>query len=192
MKKALIFICCIFLSVVIAILFGVLHNQFTFTLSNEFFTKVLFERFGFVEYGRNTPRLTVSIIGAWSTWWIGLVSGLVFAFIRLFYSSSKAMLKGISNAILIMLSITILVGLIGLCYGFLGLSNLESTCCFPLQVNNVKNFIAVSEMHSFSYAGGGIGVLIAALWQIKNLKRSNKLEFIKISEYKIHEESQKI
>jgi ABC-type antimicrobial peptide transport system permease subunit len=89
MKKVLIFICCVFLSALIGVFFGVLHNQFTFTVSNEFFTEVLFERFGFIEYGRNAPRVTASIIGAWSTWWIGLTSGFIFAFIGLFYSNSK-------------------------------------------------------------------------------------------------------
>ena len=71
-----------------------------------------------------------------------------------------------------MLTTTIIIGLLGLCYGFLGFSNLESNCCFPLQIINVKNFIAVSEMHSFSYAGGGIGVVIAVIWQLRQLKKN--------------------
>lgn len=34
---------------------------------------------------------------------------------------------------------------------------------------NEKNFIAASEMHSFSYAGGAIGTFLGALWQLKKL-----------------------
>ncbi|MDL2142010.1 hypothetical protein QQY79_05720 [Flavobacterium tructae] len=172
MKKVFVFICCIFISVVIAVLFGILHNQLTFTISSEFFTQVLFERYGFVEYGLTTPRVTASIIGVWSTWWIGLIAGFMFGFIGLFCSNAKAMIKSISYVILVMLSITVLVGLLGLSYGFFGFSNLESTCCFPLQIKNVQNFIAVSEMHSFSYVGGGIGILIAVLLQIREIKRT--------------------
>lgn len=177
MKKILVLIGCIFCSVLIASIFGALHNQFTYSISSEFFTEVLFERFGFVEYGRTTPRLTASIIGVWSVWWIGFYAGCVFGLVGLFSANAKIMIASIRNAILIMLSVTVLTGLIGLFYGFLGFSNLEKTCCFPLQIVNVQNLIAVSEMHNFSYAGGAIGVLLAVLWQIKNLrkKKSNIL-----------------
>jgi len=177
MKKTLVFICCIFFSIIIASLFAVLHNQFTYTISGEFFTEVLFERFGFVEYGRNNPRLTASIIGVWSVWWIGFYAGLIFGIIGLFSSNAKEMTKNISSAILIMLIATILAGLLGLCYGFLDLSKLEPRCCFPIQIENLRNFIAVVEMHNFSYVGGAIGALLGSLWQIKNLLKSKKVEF---------------
>ncbi|PAM95468.1 hypothetical protein B4N84_09365 [Flavobacterium sp. IR1] len=89
MKKVLVLICTILVSIVVASLYGALHNQLTFTISNEFFTEVLFERFGFVEYGLNTPRLTASIIGIWSVWWIGLYAGLVFGIIGFFFHNCK-------------------------------------------------------------------------------------------------------
>jgi len=170
MKKALVFVSCIFLSIIIASLFGVLHNQFTYTISEEFFTQVLFERFGFVEYGRNAPRLVASIIGVWCVWWIGFYAGILFGFVGLFSINVKTMTKSIIHAILIMLGTTAMVGLLGLCYGYFGFSKLESTCCFTLQIENVKNFIAAVEMHNFSYAGGAIGALIAVLWQLRQLK----------------------
>ncbi|CAM3486506.1 hypothetical protein [Flavobacterium chungbukense] len=179
MKKALVFVCVIFLSVLIATLFGVLHNQFTYTISEEFFTEYLFEKFGFVEYGRNTPRLTASIIGVWTVWWIGLYAGFIFGFIGFFSSNTKEMIKSISEAVIIMLLTTIIIGLLGLCYGFLGFSSLESTCCFPLPIKNVKNLIAVSEMHKFSYAGGAIGAILGVSWQIKMLFK-NKFKKDKI------------
>ncbi|HEY1195582.1 hypothetical protein [Flavobacterium sp.] len=169
MKKAVVFVCTIFLSIVIALLFGILHNQFTYTISDELFKEVFFERFGFIEYGRETPRLTASIIGAWAVWWIGLYAGLLFAFIGLFFPGAKMMIKSISRAILIMLAVTTFTGLLGLCYGFFGFSNLEEHCCFPLKINNIKNLIAASEMHRFSYVGGAIGVVLGTSRQIKTL-----------------------
>jgi hypothetical protein len=170
MKKAFLFIASIFLSIIIALLYGAIHNQFTYTISDEFFTEVLFERFGFVQYGQDTPRLTASIIGAWSTWWMGLIAGFIFAIISLFHSNVRQMIKSIQGAILVTLGTSITFGFIGLCYGFLGFSRLNSTCCFPLQVHNIKSFIAVSEMHSFSYLGGAVGLFLGILWQIKGIK----------------------
>lgn len=170
MKKASVFIASILLSVIIAIFYGIVHNQFTYTISDEFFTKLMFERFGFVQYGQYTPRLTASIIGAWSTWWMGLVTGFVFATISLFHSDVSQMIKSIKGATLVVLGTSLLFGLIGLCYGFLGFSRLDSSCCFPLKVYNVKNFIAVSEMHSFSYLGVAVGLFLGILWQIRAIK----------------------
>ena len=174
MKKASVFIVSILLSVITAIFYGIVHNQFTYTISDEFFTKLMFERFGFVQYGQDTPRLTASIIGAWSTWWMGLIAGFIFATIGLFHSDVKQMIQSIKGATLITLVTSLLVGLIGLCYGFLGFSRLNSTCCFPLEVHNVKNFLAVLEMHSFSYVGGVLGLFLAIFWQIKEIRRNKR------------------
>lgn len=173
MKKAFLLIVSVFLSVIIAMLYGAIHNQFTYTISDEFFKQVLFERFGFVQYGQDTPRLTASIIGAWATWWMGLIAGIVFTIISLFHSDIKQMIRSIKGATLVTVGTSITFGLIGLCYGFLGFSGLYSTCCFPLQIQNVKSFIAVSEMHSFSYLGGAVGLFLGVLWQIKGIKKAN-------------------
>lgn len=181
MTKALIFIISIFLSVIIAVFYGVIHNQFTFAISNEFFTELMFEKFGFVQYGKDTPRLTASIIGAWSTWWMGLITGFIFAGLGLFHSDPRQMIKSIKGATLVTLSTSLAFGLIGLCYGFLGFSRLNSICCFPLQIYNVKNFIAVSEMHSFSYLGGAVGLLLGILWQIKRIKNDKRFHKFDIS-----------
>ncbi|MNQ44504.1 hypothetical protein D3C85_582640 [compost metagenome] len=174
MKKALIVMAFIFISPIIAGVFGILHNQFTYTISDEFFTEVLFERFGFVQYGQDTPRLTASIIGVWSTWWMGLITGFIFAIISLFHSNVRQMIKSIKRATLVTLVTSITFGLIGLCYGFLGFSRLNSSCCFPLQIHNIKSFIAVSEMHSFSYLGGAVGLFLGILWQIKGIKEDKR------------------
>lgn len=170
MKKASVFIVSLLLSVIIAIFYGIVHNQFTYTISDEFFTKLMFERFGFVQYGQDTPRLTASIIGAWSTWWMGLIAGFIFATISLFHSDARQMIKSIKGATLVVLSTSLIFGLIGLCYGFLGFSRLNTSCCFPLEIHDVKNFIAVSEMHNFSYLGGAVGLLLGIIWQIRAIK----------------------
>ena len=174
MKKIFVFIASVFLSIIIAMFYGAIHNQFTYFISDEFFTKLMFERFGFVEYGQDTPRLTAAIIGAWSTWWMGLIAGFIFATISLFHSDVRQMMKSIKGATFITLVTSLLFGLIGLCYGFFGFSRLYEICCFPLQINNIKKFIAVSEMHSFSYLGGAVGLFLAILWQIKEIRRNIK------------------
>lgn len=168
MNKTIVFILTVLISPAIAAIFGVLHNQLTYTISSEFFTKFMFEQFGFVEYGHNTPRLTASIIGAWSTWWFGLIFGFIFAAIACNQSTTPSMIRNIKKSVIITLVTTLNIGLIGLLYGFSGLSSSYSTCCFPLQINQISSFIAVSEMHTFGYIGAVIGIVIAVLYQLRS------------------------
>lgn len=172
MKKIQLFILTIILTPIIAGVYGIFHNQFTFTLSEEFFTKFMFERFGFVEYGTETPRLTASIIGIWSTWWFGLIIGFIFAAVGFNQPNSKLMFQSICKAITITFATTILIGILGFFYGKSGLSSLSSTCCFPLQIKNTENFIAVSEAHNFSYFGGITGTIIGVIYQLRIGKSS--------------------
>lgn len=179
MKKALIFIVSIFSISIIAAIYGIVHNQFTYTISDEFFTKFMFEKFGFVEYGQETPRLTASIIGVLSCWWIGLILGFIFTCVGLFNKTPSNMIKSIYSTVLVTFGIVILIGLIGFVYGFSGLSSLNSSCCFPLQIDNVKSFIAISSMHTFSYIGVIVGAFVGLLYQINGIK----LNFIKSNNF---------
>jgi hypothetical protein len=168
MNKTTILILTILISPIIAALFGVIHNQFTYSISHEFFTKFMFERFGFDEYGHDTPRLTASIIGAWSTWWFGLIFGFIFAAVAYSQPTLKLMVESIYKATFATLCTTLCVGLIGLLYGWSGISGFSAPCCPPLEINNPESFAAVSEMHNFSYMGGIFGIVIGVIYQIRS------------------------
>ena len=69
-KKLFVYIVIIVLAVFIASLYGVAHNQISYTVAPEYFTKFKFRQFGFVD----TPlpeRVRASMVGFLASWWMG-------------------------------------------------------------------------------------------------------------------------
>ncbi|WP_426430088.1 hypothetical protein ACPX19_11180 [Winogradskyella sp. HB-48] len=171
-KKIGLLLVIIIISIVLASIYGFLHNQISYSISTEYFTKFKFKQFGFVEYGKVTPRLTAGIIGMWSTWWFGLIIGLVLGIVAMFQPNSKIMWKSGMTAILRNLGIAIGIGIVGILIGKFIMSNSNLTWDFPADLIDKKNFITVGTMHEFSYAGGIIGLIYGILYQLKVKKAS--------------------
>lgn len=58
----------------VAGVYGILHDQVTFTISPEYFTKFKFEQFHWADRGLS-ERVFVGEIGFLATWWVGFFSG---------------------------------------------------------------------------------------------------------------------
>ncbi len=59
---------------VIAGAYGVLHDQVTYTLGPEYFTRLKFQQFFYLDKAQPL-RLVVAEIGFLATWWVGLFAG---------------------------------------------------------------------------------------------------------------------
>lgn len=62
------------LGAVIAGIYGVVHDQVTFSLAPEYFTKFKFDQFAYANPGGG-ERNFVALIGLLATWWVGLAAG---------------------------------------------------------------------------------------------------------------------
>ena len=171
MKKLIIIFLTIFLSIILAGIYGVIHNQLSYSISEEYFTKFKFKQFGFVEYGLNTPRLTSGVIGFWSTWWSGLLVGLVGSLISVILFDISNFKKVIIGYIMRVFATTILFGFIGIIVGKLVLLNLNFNFSIPQEVVHKDNFTVAGTMHNFSYFGGLVGTILGIIYLIK-LKRN--------------------
>lgn len=179
MRKPTILLLTIFITPIIAGIYGILHDQLTYTISHEYYTKFKFYQFGLVDIGNEAilpnPRLSVAAIGFMATWWTGLLIGPVMGFTGLIQKNGKAMLYAISRAIFVTLIITAITGLVGLCYGWLYLSKIGVNWYLPDNLIDKANFITVGSMHNFSYLGGVIGLLSGVVYQFMYKKRIPKL-----------------
>ena len=54
--------------------YGVLHDQITYSISPEYFTRMKFLQFHYADFGL-PPRVFVAEIGFLATWWVGLIAG---------------------------------------------------------------------------------------------------------------------
>src|SRR5438046_38428 len=54
--------------------YGAVHDQISFSLSPEYFTKMKFLQFSWADFGW-PPRVFASEVGFLATWWVGLFGG---------------------------------------------------------------------------------------------------------------------
>ena len=137
---------------VVAAVYGAIHNQISFTVSPEFFFGDLFNRVGLPIALRN--RAGASLVGAFCSWWMGLVIGPPILFVGLILPGWRAYLKHSLIAFGVVAGTAILVGLGALAAGsFFSMNPLDRA----------------GLMHDFSYVGGGVGILtgIAYLMVVK-------------------------
>lgn len=171
MKKFLNFVLIIFASSFIAGIYGIIHDQVTYTISNEYYTLFKFEQFRINEWGISNVRTKVGIIGFLATWWVGLILGIVYAVISLFFNPNKV-LKVSLKSILLNIGVTIFFGILGFIYGALYLKAENLNWYIPEHTKNIQDFVNVGSTHNFSYLGGILGLFVGLYYQIKNSKKN--------------------
>lgn len=171
MKKTVLLFIVVIISPVLAGLYGILHDEITYTISPEYFTKFKFYQFGLAEeFGKSStqpdPRVWVAMVGFMATWWTGVLIGMGNGLAGLFQADAKTMLKTTVNATLITIIVTILTGLSGYLYGRYYLAEKGVDWWLPDNLTDKKAFITVGSMHSFSYLGGGLGLIAGMTYQL--------------------------
>lgn len=175
-KKIGILILIVIISVILATIYGILHNQISYSISSEYFTKFKFRQFDFYFMGENQPRQTASLVGALSTWWFGLLLGLIIGIVGIFQRNSKIMWKSAIGAIFRTLAIAIGIGIVGILIGKFLISNLDASWNLPAELNDRKSFLTAGTMHDFSYLGGIIGLIYGIIYQLKIKKHHKESE----------------
>jgi len=175
LKKFLVFLLIIVAAPLVAGIYGMLHDQLTYTISPEYYTRFKFIQFGFAEEGYSTAlpntRLWVAAVGFLATWWVGVPVGIVLGLTGLIHKESKRMLQITANAFLLAITAAFVTGLLGLLYGFILESPESSGWWLPAGLENKTSFIAVGSMHNFSYFGGLTGLIAGVYYSIRLRKK---------------------
>ena len=173
MKKGIVFLIVLFTCPLIAGVYGMLHDQLTYTISPEYYTKFKFITFNVPE--GMSERLRVCIVGFKAAWWTGVPIGLIMAPLGLIHKDGRTMFQISIKAIGLIILVTLVTGLAGLLYGNIFLSDLGPENLqfwfIPEGLSDKGNFIAVGSMHNFTYLGGAIGLVAASLYQLLMKKR---------------------
>ena len=175
MNKTLTIIPIIIVVCFVGGVYGILHDQLTYTISPEYYTKFKFYQFGLVNQGDEAffpnPRIQVSIVGFLATWWMGLPIGLVLGVVGMLHRDSKEMFKHTIKASLVTIIVAFITGIIGLFYGKFYLANIGVNWWIPENVLDTKNFISVGSMHNFSYFGGITGLIAGCIYSSKQKRK---------------------
>jgi hypothetical protein len=169
MKKFFVFVFLVLFAFFLSGLYGIIHDQISYTVSPEYFTKFKFHQFGITEI--NLPdRVRASMVGFLASWWMGIPIGLLVGGCGFIHSNSRRMLKVSLMAFGLVIAITLLFGLCGLLYGCyetrtINLANYKGWF-IPNELVDLRRFLCVGYMHNASYLGGTLSIFIACIFQV--------------------------
>lgn len=181
MNKFVALILILIIAPILGGVYGFLHDQITYTISDEYYTKFKFIQFGLENWGMGTnigtenapeiklknPRIGAGIVGILATWWVGTIIGVILGFVGLFHKNGKTMFKTTIKAFLLTIGIALVMGFIGLAYGKLFLTETNPNWNLPPNLIDFNGFIMVGSMHNFSYLGGLVGLIVGVVYSVR-------------------------
>jgi hypothetical protein len=167
MTKFGVFTATTFIAILLSGLYGIIHDQVTYSISPEYFTKFKYQQFGFEQGRFGSNRQTVAVIGFLATWWMGIFIGILLGLTGLIFSNYKIMRKAIINGIKVTLITAILFALFGFLWGKYYLVKAGVDWWLPDGLVEKDHFIIVGSIHNFSYLGGIAGILLAIIYMVR-------------------------
>jgi hypothetical protein len=136
--------------------FGILHDQVTYTISPEYFTRMKFDQFAAWDSGF-PRRVFVSQIGFLASWWVGLIAAWFLA--RVAMPRFSQPVKKVALAFAVIVACAVVLGTIGGLAGpvLYGSRDGWKESLDAMGVMNQRSFQRVAGIHLGSYAGAFIG-----------------------------------
>jgi amino acid transporter len=168
-KKILVYVLIVVLAVFVAGLYGVAHDQISYTVAPEYFTKFKFRQFGFTDMPL-PERVRASMVGFLASWWMGIPIGLLVGAAGFIHRGHRRMLRVSLWSLLIAVGFTLLFGLGGLIYGYFQTAHIDLAdyrgWFIPDDVTDLRRFLCAGYMHNSSYLGGVLAILVAWAFHI--------------------------
>lgn len=166
MNRILIFLGLASLGTILSCVYGVLHDQITYTISPEFYHLIRFPKYEIpLEAGR-WGVVRVAIINTWS---IGLLVSVVVAFAGLIHSNNPKIIRYTLNAFALAMSVAIFMSLVGYAFGRFNQNQMSKLAD---HIIGKENFLIVQTIHNFTYIGSLLGMLGAIYFQFFRRKRN--------------------
>lgn len=161
------------LGAVIAGAYGALHDQISYSISPEYFTKLKFDQFSWANIGL-PERAYASEVGFLASWWVGLIAGWFLGRVGLVEVSESGIRHPIAKSFAIVTIVALIAGVTGWLLGFLStISDLSGWEHWQtkLHLRDLRSFVIVAYLHFASYVGALIGLVGAALYVRISLRR---------------------
>jgi hypothetical protein len=155
------------LGAVVAGSYGALHDQVSYAISPEYFTRLKFQQFSYADFGW-PPRAFAGEVGFLASWWVGLLGGWVLARFGLDEMIPPQRRKTTIIAFMIVLGTAALSGLTGALLGTATTANghLDDWRDWQqrLNIEDLRGFAIVAWLHAAGYLGALAGVILAVLY----------------------------
>lgn len=147
----------------IAGIYGIVHDQITYTISPEYFTNFKFEQFAYADFGIS-DRFFAGTIGFLATWWVGFFCTWFLARRLWPVQDSVSANRQIIRGVIITFAVAIFAATIAYVYGIWCGPDADYSQWRPmlhhLKVTDHYAFIRVGYIHNASYLGGAIGFML--------------------------------
>jgi len=152
------------LGAVLAGFYGVLHDQVTYSISHEYFTRLKFSQFRYADFGL-PPRVFVAEIGFMATWWVGFIAAWFIARITVPALPRAAAFRHTVRGFLIIFASAFAAALIGYTLSLLHGSDYSAweDLASTLGILDLPSFVRVAYIHNASYLGGLMGLFAAII-----------------------------
>lgn len=157
---------------VLAGLYGAVHDQVTYSISPEYFTRLKFMQFHYADFGLPV-RVFVAEIGFLATWWVGFIAGWFIARISVPGCSRAEASQCCARGFLVVIAFGIGAAVVGYLLGLLhgpdysGWERMASR----LGVLDLPRFVRVAYIHNASYLGGLVGLVTAIIYLRKRRRQ---------------------
>lgn len=154
-------------------LYGAVHDQLSYTLSPEYFTKLKAPQFWYADFGW-PPRVFAAEVGFLAGWGVGLIAGWLLARVGLARLSDDVRRATTIRTFAIVAGVTLLGGGAGLLLGYWRTqASLEvwSEWQTLLKLTDLRGFVLVAYLHAGSYAGALAGLFVAGGQVLRQTKR---------------------
>jgi hypothetical protein len=159
----------------VAGVYGIVHDQITYSISHEYFTRLKFAQFHYANFGL-APRFFVAEIGFLASWWVGFFAAWFIARITVPAFPRNAAFRYTIQGFAIVFSFTLLGSVAGYIFGLRHGSDYSAWEDFisTLRIVDVRSFVRAAYIHNASYLGGGIGLVAAIIyvWRLRNSEPS--------------------
>jgi len=167
MRKVTAFIAFLVAAVLAAGAFGVLHDQISYTVSAEYFTRFKFLQFRLLD-AEIPERVRAAEVGFLASWWMGIPLGLLTGVAGFIHPSASQMRKALLLSLPVIVGFTLAFALGGLAYGFFQTATLDlahyANWFVPRGLEHPRSFICVGYMHNSAYLGGLLAIPVAWLF----------------------------
>jgi hypothetical protein len=149
---------------VIAGLYGIIHDQITYSISPEYFTKLKFEQFRYADLGLG-DRVFVSTIGFLATWWVGFIAAWFLARRLIPNQPRDQAYQQIRTGIVCIIAFGLSFGIGGYGYGLWRGPDADYSswtwAVREFKIRDTWSFVRVAYIHNAGYLGGLIGLVVA-------------------------------
>jgi len=150
----------------IAGIYGIIHDQVTYSIGPEYFTHFKFDQFAWANAGLS-DRGFVACIGFLATWWVGLIVSWILCRRMLPDQPRPIAYRKIWSGFAIVFATGMLFGFGGYVYGLTRGPDADYSAwrntLAPLNITDTWSFMRVAYIHNAGYMGGLAGLILTYL-----------------------------